>query len=85
MFERSVEAKGQDNNMMQNVNYTFCDNVLWRLSLCTGLVELVSKSGNKIHQTWPKPFSRALYFRLCEPHMLHYANANETGQHFEKL
>ena len=25
------------------------------------LAEVVSKSSNKIHQTWAKPFSRALY------------------------
>ena len=29
---------------------------------------VVSKSSNKIHQTWPKPFSRALYKQLkCFP------------------
>ena len=56
MFERSVEAKGQDNNMMQNVNYTFCENVLWRLLLCTGLVELVSKSRIKISPNLAKAF-----------------------------
>ena len=85
MFELSVQAEGQDNYRMQNVNYEFWENILWRLSLCTGPVELVSKSRNKVHQTWLKPFSRALYSRLCEPHMLHYAYADETGQHFEQL
>ena len=28
---------------------------------------MVSKSRNKIHQTWPKPFSRALYTFLDVP------------------
>ena len=62
MFELSVQAEGQDNYRMQNVNYEFWENILWRLSLCTGPVELVSKSRNKVHQTWLKPFSRALYW-----------------------